>query len=52
MSLFVILALPFVGGLISSLLSSRPRKLQAPLAGMVALTCALFTLANFSGDLT
>ncbi|NHC61114.1 monovalent cation/H+ antiporter subunit A [Paenalcaligenes suwonensis] len=47
MSLLVILALPFVGGLISSLLSADSRKLQAPLAGMVALTCALFTLANF-----
>lgn len=47
MSLLVILALPFLGGVISSLLPIESRKLQAPLAGLVALTCALLTLQYY-----
>lgn len=47
MYLLVILALPFIGGLLSSLLPADSRKLQAPLAGLVALSCAFLTLQYF-----
>lgn len=45
MYLLIILALPFIGSLISSLLPASQRKLHALLAGVVALICAFFTLA-------
>ncbi len=44
MYLLVILALPFAGSLLSSLLPAHARKLQASLAGAVAVSCALLTL--------
>ncbi|MBH0312132.1 monovalent cation/H+ antiporter subunit A, partial [Alcaligenes faecalis] len=44
MYLLVILALPFIGSLLSSLMPANSRKLQASLAGAVAVTCALLTL--------
>lgn len=47
MYLLVILALPFIGGLLSSLLPADSRKLQASLAGLVALSCALLTIQYF-----
>lgn len=54
MYLLIILALPFIGSLISSLLPASQRKLHALLAGSVALICAFFTLAYthtvFQGD--
>lgn len=45
MYLLIILALPFVGSLISSLLPASQRKLHALLAGGVASVCAAITLA-------
>ena len=45
MYLLIILSLPFIGSLISSLLPASQRKLHALLAGTVAATCALITLA-------
>lgn len=44
MYLLIILALPFIGSLISSLLPASQRKLHASLAGIVALTCSAATL--------
>lgn len=43
MYLLVILALPFISSLLSSLLPAQARKLQACLAGTVAATCAIMT---------
>lgn len=54
MYLLIILALPFIGSLISSLLPASLRKLHALLAGAIAVICTLFTLAYtptvFQGD--
>lgn len=44
MYLLLILALPFIGSLISSLLPASQRKLHASLAGAVALICVAATL--------
>lgn len=54
MYLLIILVLPFIGSLLSSLLPASQRTLHALLAGVVAAGCALFTLlctpAIFKGD--
>ena len=54
MYLLIILVLPFIGSLLSSLLPASQRTLHALLAGVVALSCAILTLlcapAVFSGE--
>ncbi|MGB3290897.1 MAG: monovalent cation/H+ antiporter subunit A [Burkholderiaceae bacterium] len=47
MSLFFILALPFAGSMIAALLPSNARKLEAWLAGFVAVTCAVLVFVEF-----
>ena len=47
MSLILILALPFIGGLIAALLPSNARNLEAWLAGIVAITCAILVILQF-----
>lgn len=44
MYLLILLALPFAGSLVSSLVPASQRKLHAVLAGLVALTCVVCTL--------
>src|SRR5690554_2703425 len=48
MSLILLLALPFVGSAIAALLPSNAKKLEAWLAGLIALTCAILVLTQFS----
>ncbi|GGE69986.1 monovalent cation/H+ antiporter subunit A [Paenalcaligenes hominis] len=54
MYLLIILVLPFIGSLLSSLLPASQRTFHALLAGVVAASCALFTLfctpAIFNGE--
>ena len=54
MYLLIILALPFIGSLLSSLLPASQRTLHASLAGVVATSCAILSLlcapAIFNGD--
>lgn len=47
MSLFFLLALPFIGSAIAALLPSNARKLEAWLAGLVALVCALLVIMQY-----
>lgn len=47
MPLVYILALPFAGSIIAALLPSNARKLEAWLAGAVAVTCAILVFAQF-----
>ncbi|UYO95071.1 monovalent cation/H+ antiporter subunit A [Pollutimonas sp. M17] len=47
MSLFFILALPFAGSIIAALLPSNARKLEAWLAGFVAVVCAVLVFTQF-----
>src|SRR5699024_5926910 len=48
MSLLLLLALPFIGSVIAALLPSNAKKLEAWLAGIIALACALLVLTQFS----
>ncbi|NYT61837.1 monovalent cation/H+ antiporter subunit A [Alcaligenaceae bacterium] len=47
MSLVFILALPFAGSIIAALLPSNAQKLEAWLAGFVAVTCAVLAFLQF-----
>src|SRR3546814_6107052 len=47
MSLLFILALPFAGSIIAALLPSNARKLEAWLAGFIAVLCAVIVFTQF-----
>src|SRR5690625_3577933 len=47
MSLILLLALPFIGSVIAALLPSNAKKLEAWLAGTIAMVCALIVLSHY-----
>lgn len=48
MSLLLLLVLPFIGSVVAALLPSNAKKLEAWLAGTIAVACALLVLSQFS----
>src|SRR5690606_24133999 len=49
MSLVLILALPFAGSILAALLPPNARKLEAWLAGFVAVTCSILVFVQLPG---